>query len=123
MSAAGRKLEKPVVHYTLSWAKDERPDRAEMNRAAEETLKALGLERHQALIVAHNDKTHPHVHLVVNRVDPATGKAGEARQRPVEAGELGRALGARSRRPPVSGAGDEPQEAGGEQETGASGST
>ena len=47
-SAAGRKLEKPVLHYTLSWGKDERPDRAEMNRAAEETLKALGLERHQA---------------------------------------------------------------------------
>ena len=33
---------------------------AEMNRAAEETLKALGLERHQALIVAHRDKDHPH---------------------------------------------------------------
>ena len=77
VSAAGRKLEKPVVHYTLSWAKDERPDRAEMNRAAEETLKALALERHQALIVAHNDKTHPHVHLVVNRVDPETGKAAK----------------------------------------------
>ena len=55
-SAAGRKLEKPVLHYTLSWGKDERPDRADMNRAAEETLKALGLERHQALIVAHRDK-------------------------------------------------------------------
>ena len=76
-SAAGRKLEKPVVHYTLSWAKDERPDRAEMNRAADQTLKALGVERHQALIVAHNDKTHPHVHLVVNRVDPETGKAAK----------------------------------------------
>ena len=61
VSAAGRKLEKPVVHYTLSWAKDERPDRAEMNRSAEETLKALGLERHQALIVAHRDKDHPHL--------------------------------------------------------------
>ena len=77
VSAAGRPLKKPVLHYTLAWPKDERPDRAEMNRAAEETLKALGLERHQALIVAHNDKTHPHVHLVVNRVDPETGKAAK----------------------------------------------
>ena len=50
VSAAGRKLTKPVVHYTLSWAKDERPDRAEMNRAADQTLKALGMERHQALL-------------------------------------------------------------------------
>ena len=79
VSAAGRKLEKPVVHYTLSWAKDERPDRAEMNRAAEETLEALGLERHQALVVAHNDKAHPHVHVIANRVDPETGKAASLR--------------------------------------------
>ena len=76
-SAAGRKLEKPVLHYTLSWGKDERPDRAEMNRAAEETLKALGLERHQALIVAHRDKDHPHLHVIANRIDPQTGKAAK----------------------------------------------
>ena len=76
-SAAGRKLEKPVLHYTLSWGKDERPDRAEMNRAAEETLKALGLERHQALIVAHRDKDHPHLHMIANRVNPETGKAAK----------------------------------------------
>ena len=77
MSAAGRKLAKPVVHYTLSWAKDESPDRAEMNRAADQTLKALGLERHQALIVAHRDTDHPHLHVVANRVDPETGKAAK----------------------------------------------
>ena len=76
-SAAGRKLEKPVLHYTLSWGKDERPDRAEMNRAAAETLKALGLERHQALIVAHRDKDHPHLHMIANRVNPKTGKAAK----------------------------------------------
>ena len=27
MAATGRKLEKPVCHYSLNWAKDERPDR------------------------------------------------------------------------------------------------
>ena len=75
VSTAGRKLEKPVYHYSLSWEKHERPGREEMRRAADETLKALGLERHQALIVAHTDKAHPHVHVVVNRVDPETGKA------------------------------------------------
>ena len=75
VSTAGRKLEKPVYHYSLSWEKDERPGREDMRRAADETLKALGLERHQALIVAHTDKAHPHVHVVVNRVDPETGKA------------------------------------------------
>ena len=73
-AATGRKLEKPVCHYSLSWAKDERPDRQEMKRAAAESLKALGLERHQTLIVSHRDG-QPHVHVIANRVDPENGKA------------------------------------------------
>ena len=51
----GRKLEKPVCHYLLNWAPDETPDRREMSRAIKGSLEALGLEAHQALIVAHND--------------------------------------------------------------------
>ena len=74
VAAAGRKLEKPVCHYSLSWAKDERPDRQEMKRAAAGSLKALGMERHQALIVSHRDG-QPHVHVIANRVDPESGKA------------------------------------------------
>ena len=34
VAATGRKLEKPVCHYSLNWAKDEKPDRQEMLRAA-----------------------------------------------------------------------------------------
>ena len=45
-----------------------------MLRAAEESLKALGMERHQALIVSHRDG-QPHVHVIANRVDPESGKA------------------------------------------------
>ena len=45
-----------------------------MLRAAERSLKALGLERHQALIVSHRDG-QPHVHVIANRVDPESGKA------------------------------------------------
>ena len=44
-SAAGRKLSKPVCHYSLSWAKIEALDRQEMSRAAAEGLKALGRRR------------------------------------------------------------------------------
>ena len=72
--ATGRKLEKPVCHYSLSWAKDEKPDRQEMRWAAQESLKALGMERHQALVVSHRDG-QPHVHVIANRVDPESGKA------------------------------------------------
>ena len=74
VAATGRKLEKPVCHYSLSWAKDEKPDRQEMRRAAQESLKALGMERHQALIVSHRDG-QPHVHVIANRVDPESGQA------------------------------------------------
>ena len=74
VAATGRKLEKPVCHYSLNWAKEEKPERGEMGRAVEESLKALGMEGHQALIVAHNDG-HPHVHVIVNRVNPESGKA------------------------------------------------
>ncbi len=73
----GRKLAKPVLHYSLSWAQDETPDKREMSRAVDESLEALGLEGHEALVVAHDDTRHPHVHVVANRVDPETGKAAK----------------------------------------------
>ena len=76
-SQGGRKLAKPVLHYSLSWARDETPDRQEMSRAVDGSLDALGLEGHEALIVAHDDTRHPHVHVVANRVDPETGKAAK----------------------------------------------
>ena len=66
VAATGRKLEKPVCHYSLSWAKDEKPDRQEMRRAAQESLKAL--------VVSHRDG-QPHVHVIANRVDPESGQA------------------------------------------------
>ncbi|MBB4375254.1 hypothetical protein GGD63_008103 [Bradyrhizobium sp. cir1] len=46
-----------------------------MIEAARETLKALGLEGHEALLVGHNDEPHPHIHVIVNRVNPETGIA------------------------------------------------
>ena len=77
-AATGRKLEKPVCHYSLNWARDEKPDRQEMSRAAAESLKALGMERHQALIVSHRDG-QPHAHVIANRVDAESGKAAGER--------------------------------------------
>ena len=41
------------------------------------SLEALGLQGHEALIVAHDDTRHPHVHVIANRVDPETGKAAK----------------------------------------------
>jgi len=75
IKATGRKLENPVLAYSLSWHPEENPDRAEMIRAAEDSLKVLGLDQHQVVLVAHHDEPHPHVHIMVNRVSPIDGRA------------------------------------------------
>ena len=99
----GRKLQKSVMHYTLSWHAEERGEltREEMIRAAEASLAALGTEEgeklgtnkktgkaihaprtqrgieHQAVIVCHDegDGSKPHLHVMVNRVHPEHGLA------------------------------------------------
>lgn len=70
----GRKGEYPVYHYSLSWHPDQKPNREEMIEAGRSSLKALELEGYQAMMIAHNDEPHAHLHILVNRVHPDTGK-------------------------------------------------
>lgn len=74
----GRKAEKPPVwHASLAWHPTETPDEAEMHRAIEQALNAVGLSLdagYQTYAVQHTDEPHPHVHIVVNLVHPITGK-------------------------------------------------
>jgi hypothetical protein len=71
------RIEKPVYHVVLSFDPHDRVDRAAMERVADRILDRLGLAEHQAVIVAHGDRKHPHVHIFVNRVHPETGRAWE----------------------------------------------
>jgi hypothetical protein len=71
---SGRPMEQPVMTISLSWHPSEKPDRAEMERAADSYLKHMGLDEHQAVYAAHNDTEHAHVHIIVNRIHPETGK-------------------------------------------------
>jgi len=75
VKATGRKLEKPVYTYSLAWAQDETPSRDEMIAAAQGSLKAIGMDDRQAVLVSHSDTEHPHIHVIVNRVSPDDGKA------------------------------------------------
>lgn len=70
-----RRCEKPVYAFSLGWHPEQKPERAEMIEAGRAALKALGMEDHQAVFVAHNDTAHKHVHVIVNRVHPETLKA------------------------------------------------
>lgn len=70
----GRDNTNPVLHMTLAWAQDEKPNEEHMRATALSAMKALGLEEHQAQFAAHSDKEHIHVHLVINTVHPTTGR-------------------------------------------------
>jgi len=66
-----------VFHYSLSWRGEDEAiglTQAEMLQSARDSLKELGGEDLQALFVAHNDTGNPHVHIMVNRVHPDTGR-------------------------------------------------
>jgi Relaxase/Mobilisation nuclease domain/Large polyvalent protein-associated domain 7 len=64
-----------LCHYELSWPPGERPTRPQWRDCASHTLKALGYRDHQFMIVAHDDKKHFHIHIMVNKVHPETFKA------------------------------------------------
>lgn len=70
----GRKAEKPVLAYSLSWHPEQTPAPEHMREVALQSLKALGLQEHEAFIVAHSDTKHRHVHVIANRIHPLTGK-------------------------------------------------
>jgi len=66
---------KPVYTFSLAWHPEQDPNKHEMVGAGRTALEALGLEKHEALMVSHTDRAHPHMHVIVNVVDPETGKA------------------------------------------------
>ena len=68
-------IRKPVYHLSVSLDPNESLDRRGFERVVDRTLADLGLGKHQALIVAHNDRPHDHVHVMVNTVHPETGRS------------------------------------------------
>jgi hypothetical protein len=84
------RVEAPVYHCGLSLYPDEHLSHEQWNQAVDRVLRRLGAADHQALVVAHRDTGHEHVHVVVNRVgDDFRGwythndliKAGDAMRR------------------------------------------
>lgn len=76
-AAQSDRVVKPVYHLALSFDPADQVDRAAMERVADRLLERLGLAEHQAVIVCHRDREHPHLHLLINRVHPETGTAWE----------------------------------------------
>ena len=70
-----RRCEKPVYAFSLGWHPEETPSREDMLKAGREALAVLKMQDHQALMISHTDTAHPHLHIIVNRIHPETGKA------------------------------------------------
>jgi hypothetical protein len=71
------RVDVPVYHLTINFDPADPVTPERMQQIAEQVLADLGLAEHQALLVAHRDRTHPHVHCMVNRVHPQTERAWE----------------------------------------------
>ncbi len=67
-AAASGRVEKPVYHLSISFPVEDETRPEGRLEVTEEVLGDLGLGDHQAMIVEHQDESHPHVHVMVNRV-------------------------------------------------------
>jgi hypothetical protein len=71
--AGGRATETPAKHLSLNWAPEDKPTPKHMIETTQEFLRHMGWHEHQAVIVAHNDKSYAHAHVLLNCVHPETG--------------------------------------------------
>lgn len=70
-------VQSPVYHLTISFDHQDHVTPEQMQSVVDRVLRDLGLSEHQALMVAHKDREHAHVHVMLNRVHPDTGVAWE----------------------------------------------
>jgi Ti-type conjugative transfer relaxase TraA len=79
ISSLNTRCKKPVYHLSVSWHEQDKDKltREDMKAQLQTILKRMGLENHQAIVAFHNDKPHPHAHIIINRIDPQTLKAAD----------------------------------------------
>lgn len=70
----GRICEDAVKTLSLSWHKDDQPTPEHMIESADAFMKHMGWDAHQAVLVGHNDTEHRHIHIILNRVNPDSGR-------------------------------------------------
>lgn len=68
-------VQHPAAHIILSWPETDCPSDTAMITAARLAMIEFGAGSHQKVIAVHRDRPNPHVHIVLNRVHPVTGKA------------------------------------------------
>lgn len=74
------RIRNAAYHLMIAWHERERPDAELMQTVARRTLELAGLAEHQALFMGHGDTPHRHLHILLNRVHPDTGRAWKTSQ-------------------------------------------
>lgn len=64
----------PLTHWVISWHKDERPNRQQVEEAIDILLEELKMTDRQVIYAAHKDTNNYHLHIAINRVHPDTLK-------------------------------------------------
>jgi hypothetical protein len=75
LATAPKRAVEPIIHYVLSWHEDEMPTSKNVEQAVDLFLAHLGLSDCQVVYGLHIDTANVHLHLCVNRIDPASHKA------------------------------------------------
>ena len=61
-----------TYHLVVSFEPGERPTPAQIEAIETELCAAIGLSSHQRISALHLDRAHLHLHIAINKVDPAT---------------------------------------------------
>ncbi|MFL2779339.1 MAG: relaxase/mobilization nuclease domain-containing protein [Paracoccus marcusii] len=75
VAATSTRVRQPCYHVVLSWGDGEAPPDAAALAAGRMMLRQMGWQDHQHVLAIHRDRPNLHVHIVLNRVHPRTGKA------------------------------------------------
>ncbi len=70
-ASSNRRVRKPCKHISLSFSSHDADKMTDdfMAYIAKEYMQWMGIRNTQYIVVRHNDKEHPHCHIVYNRVD------------------------------------------------------
>lgn len=74
MARANSRIERPVLHMSISWAPEDRPNQGEMRKVAYRVLDSIGCTEHQSVLVAHADEAYAHLHAMTSRIHPETSR-------------------------------------------------
>lgn len=76
VAVLSRRCKDRVYHLIVAYAKGEHPTREQVVSDTERLLKAIGMERSQYVLAAHQDTDNYHAHVIANRIGPG-GKAND----------------------------------------------